>query len=316
MNILKFRNGDGIPQLGLGTWKSKPEEVEQAVIHAIKTGYRHIDCAYIYDNEEAVGRGIQYCIENKLIDRDELFITSKLWNNAHEKEQVKPALKQTLSSLGLHYLDLYLIHWPVAQPQSVKFPTRGEELLALEKVPLATTWEGMEEIHQEGLAKHIGVSNFSISKLEALLENAQHTPEMNQVEMHPYLQQPDLFDFCRNHNILVTGYSPLGSGDRHPNNRRTDEPKLIADPTVMEISKQLNCTPAQVLIAWHLYRGSVVIPKSTNKQRIEENLKAQAVELSAAQMSKLTALNRNFRFIDGSFWTIDGSPYTLKNLWN
>ena len=317
MSSLTFRESGTIPQLGLGTWKSKPGEVKQAVIEAIKTGYRHIDCAFIYNNEAEIGEAFEYCFENGLVSRRDLFVTSKLWNNAHGEEDVVPALKKTLEDLNLSYLDLYLIHWPVAQKKEVVFPESPEDFKSLDQIPISETWKGMMSAKEKGLTQHIGVSNFSSAKLSKLVEEFPESyPEMNQVELHPYLQQDELFGFCANHRILITGYSPLGSGDRQSSNRRENEPVLLDDAVLKNIADRHHASVAQILIAWHLKRGTVVIPKSVNPGRIEENFKAQSIELSTSEMDQISDLNRSFRFIDGSFWTMEGSPYTMDNLWD
>lgn len=317
MKYLQFTNGDKIPQLGLGTWKSSDEEVKDAVIAAIKAGYRHIDCAPIYNNEKAIGEAFAYCFENGLVSRKELFVTSKLWNNAHAKEDVVPAIKKTLDDLNLNYLDLFLIHWPVAFQAEVVFPSAPNEFVSLEDAPLTQTWQGMIEAKEAGLTKHIGVSNFSTKKLEQLLMAfPEHKVEMNQVELHPYLQQNEVFKFCQEHSILVTGYSPLGSGDRPESNKKDNEPSLLNNETVLAIAQEEKATAGQVLLSWHLHRGTVVIPKSTNEQRIKENLAAVDLMLTASQLERIEALNQNYRFVDGSFFTPEGSPYTLDNLWD
>ena len=317
MKELHFRNDDSIPQLGLGTWKSKPGEVKEAVIEALKVGYRHIDCAFIYNNEAEIGEAFEYCFENGIVSRRDLFVTSKLWNNAHRESEVIPALQKTLNDLRLNHLDLYLIHWPVAQKSDVIFPEKSSDFESLDNVSLQETWKGMIEAQSQGLTKHIGVSNFSEKKIETLVQAfPENYPELNQVELHPYLQQESLFKFCRDHSILITGYSPLGSGDRHSSNRRENEPVLLEDPVIRKIAQDKNCSPAQVLLAWHLHRGSVVIPKSVNASRILQNLNAQNVDLSEKEMADIEKLDRHFRFIDGSFWTLDDSPYTLANLWD
>lgn len=317
MKSLKFRGEGAIPQLGLGTWKSKPGEVKEAVIEAIKIGYRHIDCAFIYNNEAEIGEAFEYCFENGLVSRRDLFVTSKLWNNAHREEEVAPALKKTLEDLNLSYLDLYLIHWPVAQKKDVIFPESPEDFDTLDEVPISETWKGMLSAKKNGLTQHVGVSNFSSSKLSKLVEEfPENYPELNQVELHPYLQQEELFRFCGKHHILLTGYSPLGSGDRHSSNRRENEPVLLDDAALKNIATQHNASVAQVLIAWHLERGTVVIPKSVNSGRIKENFHAQNIQLSDSEMNQINDLERSFRFIDGSFWTMEGSPYSMNNLWD
>ena len=214
MKTLTFKNNDKMPALGLGTWLSEPGEVYDAVKTAIKEGYRHIDCASIYGNEKEVGQALKECMSDGTVTRSEMWITSKLWSNMHAKEDVVPAIKQSLKDLQLDYLDLYLIHWAVALKKNSMYPQSANNLVSLNEIPLTETWEGMEVAKNEGLTKHIGVSNFGKNNLNKLIVNAKLKPEMNQVECHPYFQQEDLFAFCKQHEIHLTAYSPLGSFGR------------------------------------------------------------------------------------------------------
>lgn len=309
MQQLKFRNGDLWDQIGLGTWKSRPGDVGRAVESAIELGYRHIDCAAIYLNESEIGQAIQNCIRKGVVKRGELWITSKLWNNAHRQTEVVPALKKTLTDLQLDYLDLYLIHWPVAIKNTLINASLPEDYVSLDEVPLAETWSGMEAAQAQGLTRHIGVSNFSEKKLRQLLQNCQLKPEVNQVEMHPYLQQPALVQFCREHGIHLTAYSPLGSTDRSEAMRRPDEPSLFTDPVIQNIAKKQGATAAQVLLAWHVHRGVSVIPKSINPSRQKENLDASRLRLDEADMQAIGTLDRHYRFITGKFFEIPGNGY-------
>jgi len=314
MKYLTFSNNDKMPAFGLGTWKSDPGEVKKAVEIAIKTGYRHIDCAAIYGNEKEVGEGIAQCIKEGVVKRDELWVTSKLWNDSHKKEHVKPALEKTLKDLQLEYLDLYLIHWPIAFKHGTSFPENGDGFLSLDEVPITETWEGMESVKQEGLTKHIGVSNFSEDKLKELI-NTGTPPEMNQVELHPHLQQKTLIDFCHNNNIQVTAYSPLGSMDRPENMKKDNEPVPLKHEVIQSIADKHGCSPAQVLIAWALARNTAVIPKSTNEGRIKENFKAQDISLTDEDMEAIKKLDRGERIIDGSLFVTDDGKYTLESIW-
>ncbi len=199
MKTLSFANGDTMPILGLGTWKSRSEDVYDAVRVAIQASYRHIDCAMIYGNESAVGRAVNDAIAAGEVTRQELWITSKLWNNSHQEERVVPALEKTLADLQLYYLDLYLIHWPVAVRHDVLVAKEAADYISLKNLPLTSTWRGMEQAQQQGLARHIGVSNFAQHHLEEILRESRIPPAINQIELHPYLQQKDLETFCQQH---------------------------------------------------------------------------------------------------------------------
>ncbi|WP_075351047.1 aldo/keto reductase [Algoriphagus marinus] len=315
MKHLTFKNGDQIPILGLGTWKSNPGEVRKAIVWAIEAGYRHIDCAAIYQNEKEVGQGIADAIEAGLVKRKDLFITSKLWNNAHRHEDVLPAIQKTLSDLRLDYLDLYLIHWPLAFKSGVSFAQKREEFFTYLDVPLTQTWEAMQDLKVKGLAKHIGVSNFNQNKLKEIMGIGGQHPEMNQVEMHPFLPQEGLVNFCLEHGILMTAYSPLGSPDSR-NEKHVEDPKLLTNPIVKEVASKHGVTEGQVLIAWSIAREIAVIPKSTNEGRIKENFEASKIQLDDHDMMELRDIGVSHRFVDGTFFTGTNSPYKLSDLWD
>lgn len=317
MKIYKLNSGHEMPLFGLGTWKALNEaELYNSVREAINIGYKHIDCAKIYGNEKVVGNALSDAFCNGETCREKIFITSKLWNDSHAKEDVIPALKSTLYDLRLDYLDLYLIHWPVCFKKGVEFPTAPDEFIPLEQVPSAETWEGMEDAVKEGLVKSIGISNFSIKKLKELYDTATIKPANNQVELHPYLQQNELVEYCKSKNILLTAYSPLGSKDRPSALKSEDEPSLLENPTIKIIAEKHNATPAQVLIKWHLQRNCAVIPKSTNPIRLRENFEAQKIELDEADMKEIATLDKHFRYLTGTFFTPPGSGYTIENLWD
>lgn len=315
MKTLQFKNGDHLPILGLGTWKSKPGEVRQAVYWAIEAGYRHIDCAAIYQNEREVGQGIADAIGDGLVKRQDLFITSKLWNDSHRHDDVKPALEKTLTDLRLDYLDLYLIHWPIAFKRGVSFATLREEFYTYQDVPLAQTWEGMQDQKMSALTRHIGVSNFNQKKLKEILDLGGEKPEMNQIELHPFLLQQPLVDFCKANDLLVTAYSPLGSPDSRAERHKND-PRLLENPVVQEIASKHGASIGQVLIAWSIARDIAVIPKSINQGRIIDNLKSADLVLDEQDMKSLSEIGINHRFVDGSFFTGPQSPYKLADLWD
>jgi alcohol dehydrogenase (NADP+) len=316
MRSATFANGDSMPLLGLGTWKSAPGEVGAAVREAIRLGYRHIDCASVYANEPEVGEAIRSAIEAGEVKREELWITSKLWCNAHGRDNVEAALRRTLADLGLEWLDLYLIHWPVPIKPGVAFPSSGEDLLPPAQVPIRDTWEGMEGVLEAGLTRHIGVSNFSSHKLHELLAHCRIRPEVNQVERHPLLQQPALVADCAAEGIHITAYSPLGSQDRPAGLKGADEPVLLKNPVIEAIAAERGCTPAQVLLAWHLQSGISTIPKSVSPARLKENLAAAEITLTPADLEQIGALDQNLRLVSGSFWLMEGSPWSLQNLWD
>jgi alcohol dehydrogenase (NADP+) len=315
MQTLRFANNDEMPILGLGTWKAKPGEVGKAVRDAIKAGYRHIDCAAIYGNEAEIGGALEAAMQAGEVKREDLWITSKLWNNAHAQDQVPLALQQSLHDLRLDYLDLYLIHWPVAFRPEVLFPMNGEAFLTLDEMPLFATWTGMETCVQKRLTRHIGVSNFSLKHLDEIRHYADIQPEMNQIELHPFLQQNAMLAYCQQHNIKLTAYSPLGSGDRPEMLKGPNERSLLENGTVAEIAEGHACSSAQVLLSWAMARGTAVIPKSVNPARLVENFESTNIILDMPEREKLAILETGARYVHGEFWTIEGSPYTIEELW-
>ncbi|AIZ42901.1 aldehyde oxidoreductase [Cellulophaga baltica 18] len=311
MTTLKFRNNDEMPILGLGTFRSEPNEVYNAVFSAIKIGYRHIDCAAAYGNEKEVGNAIAEAIKQGLVTRNDLWITSKLWNASHGEENVIPALNQTLEDLQLEYLDLYLIHWPVALKKGTEMPEKASDFIPLSEVPLTNTWKGMEAALEQGLTKHIGVSNFNENQLKEVLATAVHQPELNQVEMHPFLQQEALQSFCIQNNILLTAYAPLGSlVDKNSTLR------LLENDTIQTIAEAKHISPAQVALAYTMQRGIAVIPKSINEARLLQNLETINHTLTEEDMALFKDLDKGHRFIDGKFWEVENGPYTADSIWN
>ena len=298
-----------MPAIGLGTWKSEKGKVEEAVKIALNEGYRHIDCAATYGNEAEIGNAFSEVFSEGKIKREEVWVTSKLWNDSHRKEDVIPALKQTLKDLQLEYLDLYLIHWPVAFKKGVGFPEKDEDYLSLEEVPVIETWNAMIEAKNQGLVKHIGVSNFSSKKLEDLMSKTDDHPELNQVELHPFLQQDSLLEYCKKNNIHLTAYSPLGSGDRMQEMKAKNEPSLLEEPVIKKIAEKHSASPGQVLIKWSVERGTAVIPKSTSKGHIISNLESDKIALDSKDMEEIKKLDRHFRYVNGEFFITENNPY-------
>jgi len=289
-----FNNGKKIPVLGLGTWKSKPGEVEAAVKKALEVGYRHIDCAHAYGNEGEVGRALKFGMEKLKIPRKDLFITSKLWNTFHQPEDVEPAFSTSLKNLGLDYLDLYLIHWPIGfkKPEdiTVNMPKDAKGDLIYDPVHPTETYLAVEKLVEKGLCKSIGLSNFNAAQIEDVLKRGKIFPVTNQVECHPYWPQDKLKKFCESKKIYLTAYSPLGSPDRPW--AATGDPSLLEDSKLAEIAKKHNKSAAQILIRWQIQRGVIVIPKSVTPSRIVQNSEVFDFELTADDMKVISSFAR------------------------
>lgn len=284
-----------MPLVGLGTWKSKPGDVEQAVKAALEVGYRHIDCAAVYGNEKEIGQTLKAAFEAGTVKREELFITSKLWNTKHAKEDVRPSCVQTLQDLGLDYLDLYLIHWPIGfQAGENNFPKDDAGNVLYASTSFLETWEAMEALVDEGLVRAIGVSNFNSKQLaEVLAASRKHKPAVLQIESHLYFTQKPLVAFAQAHGVVVTAYSPLGSPDR-PWAKPTD-PRLLEDSALHAIAAKYHKSPAQIAVRYQVQRGVVAIPKSISAHRLKENFEVLDFELSAEDFVAVEALNRNWR---------------------
>ncbi|KAJ5320145.1 hypothetical protein PENANT_c025G10170 [Penicillium antarcticum] len=302
----KLNTGAEIPALGLGTWQSQPGEVARAVAHAIKVGYRHIDAALCYGNENEVGQGIKEAIDSGIVKREDLFVTTKLWCSFHAR--VEEGLQQSLSDLGLDYVDLYLMHWPLAMnPKGnhnifPKLPDGSRDIDHSHSH--VTTWKSMEKLIGTSKVKAIGVSNYSVQYLEELLPQATIVPAANQIENHPSLPQQEIVDFCKQKGIHITAYSPLGS---------TGSPLFTAEPIVAVANKR-GVTPATVLLSWHIARGSSVLAKSVTPARIEANradlIKLDAEDLATIQkyIEQLKAENKFQRFVFPPFGVNFGFP--------
>ncbi|CAM5082673.1 unnamed protein product [Eretmochelys imbricata] len=298
---VKMNDGHGIPVVGFGTYapdtvpKSKCEE---AVKVAIEVGYRHIDGAYFYENEEEVGRAIREKIADGTVKREDIFYTGKLWSTFNAPEMVQSALKKSLKSLQFDYIDLYIIHTPLSlKPGDDLCPVDGNGKLIFDNVDLCATWEAMEACKDAGLVKSIGVSNFNRRQLEMILNKPglKYKPVCNQVECHPYLNQRKLLEFCKSKNIVLVAFSALGS---HREERWVDQstPLLLEDPVLNALAKKYSRSPALVALRYQLQRGVVVLAKSFTRKRIEDNFKVFDFQLTEEDMKAIDSLNQNLRY--------------------
>ncbi|CAI6332669.1 unnamed protein product [Periconia digitata] len=268
-----LNTGHKIPQLGYGTWQANPGEVGNGVYEALKIGYKHLDLAKIYENQKEVAEGIKRALADiPGLKREDIFITSKLWNTQHDPAHVEAALDDTLKELDLEYLDLYLIHWPVSfgpgsDPHSDLFPKTSDpnEVNIDSSVPNSETWKAMSKLPKSKV-RSVGVSNFTYQSLKELVDKTGIVPAANQIERHPLLPSKELIDYCKEKNIHITAYSAFG-------NNFFDLPLIIARPEVKAIAEKKGVTPAQVVLAWSQVGGHSVIPKSVTPSRIAENFK-------------------------------------------
>ncbi|XP_047237028.1 aldo-keto reductase family 1 member A1-A isoform X2 [Girardinichthys multiradiatus] len=295
--FVTLSSGQRMPMVGIGTWKSAPGQVKRAVLAALDCGYRHIDCAAAYGNEQEVGEALALWLgAGKALRRDEVFVTSKLWNTKHDPEDVEDTCRTCLAHLGLSYLDLYLMHWPMAFKRGKELmPRQDDGSICYSDTHYRDTWKAMENLVDEGLVKAIGLSNFNARQIDDIMSIARHKPVVNQVECHPYLSQVDLLSHCRSLAICVTAYSPLGSRDRPWTS--PDEPSLLEDLRLGAIAERYQKSPAQVILRWQVQRGVVCIPKSVTASRIKENLKVFDFSLSEEDMKLIDSFNHNTRFI-------------------
>ncbi|MEU5562105.1 aldo/keto reductase [Micromonospora musae] len=266
---ISLNDGNTIPQLGFGVFQVEPRETAAAVAKALEVGYRHIDTAEMYGNEAEVGQAIHA----SGLDRRDVFVTSKLSNAAHRPDDARRAFDATLAALGMEYVDLFLIHWPL--------PT-------LYDGDFVSTWKTLEEFQRDGRARSIGVSNFQVPHLERLAAEAQVVPAVNQIEVHPYFTNDEVREYGSKHNILTEGWSPIAQG------------KVLDDPTITDLAELVGRTPAQVVLRWHVQRGDIIFPKSTTPARIEENFRIFDFELDDAAMERITALDRGAAGRQGS----------------
>ncbi|MCJ1399191.1 hypothetical protein MMC11_002393 [Xylographa trunciseda] len=274
-----------IPLLGYGTWNLDKSNASEAVSYAIETGYRHIDCAAAYGNEKEVGKGIADGLKKAGLKRSDIWVTSKLWNDHHRPDLVSKGLEKTMSDLGLDYLDLYHMHWPVAQTPSSRKNSLG----------YIDTWHAMERLLPTGKVRHIGVSNFSPAQLANLIAKSHTVPFAHQMELHPYLQQTAWVQWHANHGIHVTAYSPLAnSNPTYGGPKKGSTPALLENAVINEIAKESGCTPATVALAWGMSRGTSVIPKSQHKARIAENFGAKECVMPYEAFGRIEEVGRKY----------------------
>lgn len=308
IEAIELRSGAKLPVVGLGMWKVPHDACAQLVQDAVSAGYRHFDCACDYGNEKETGDGLRQVFASGACRREDLWITSKLWNTYHRSEHVHLACKKSLADLQLDYLDLYLIHFPITQrfvPIEERYPAgwfydpdAARPKMEFDKVPLAETWAAMEELQEAGLVKNIGVCNFGTALLRDLLNYANRPPSVLQVESHPYLTQEKLLRFCREQGVAYTAFSPLGAQSYHQLGMADRSDSLLEHAQIKTIAAAHNKTPAQVLLRWGVQRGTAVIPKTAKPERLAENIDVFDFELSAGQMTTISRLNQDRRYND------------------
>ncbi|MDG1065025.1 MAG: aldo/keto reductase [Luminiphilus sp.] len=297
-----------MPKIGLGLWKLPEPSVASTVVDAIAAGYRHLDSAADYGNETAVGDGLREALKTSEVTRDDLWVTSKLWNTFHRPEHVRAACERSLKDLGLECLDLYLIHFPIAlkyvdfseryPPEWIYDPKAAAPRMEPDWVPIAETWGAMEGLVEAGLVKEIGVCNFNTGLLHDLIASAHIKPALLQVESHPYLTQERLIRLAHQYDMAVTAFSPLGSLSYLELGMAEAQESLLDEPSICAAAERLQRSPAQVLLRWGLQRGTAVIPKSSQLERLRENIDVFNFSLSDAEMTAISALNRGRRFND------------------
>ncbi|KAK6746296.1 hypothetical protein RB195_012419 [Necator americanus] len=295
---VKLSSGYEMPLVGLGTWQSKPGEVGKAVEAAIKAGYTHLDCAWIYGNQVEVGETLKRLFSSSY-KREKIFITSKVWNTFHSTNGCKKNVEEILKQLQLSYIDLMLIHWPAGYEEgSDPFPKRpGSNKFRYSNEDYLTTWKVLEEYVKQGKIRSIGISNFNHKQIDRVIGSAVIKPAVLQIECHPYLQQKKLRAYCKDKGIAVTAYSPLGN----PGSaffRKAGDPNILTDPVVKKIASAHGKTPAQIVLRWEIQQDIIVIPKSCSEARIKENAAIFDFNLTDAEMKEIDGIDRGWRLID------------------
>ena len=297
-----------MPSVGLGLWKLDQPETADIIVNGVKSGYRHLDSAADYGNEIQVGEGIKQILRQGICRREDLWVTSKLWNTFHRPEHVLPACEKSLRDLSTDYIDLYLIHFPISlkyvafdkryPPEWIYDPTAENPRMHIDPVPLSETWHAMEGLVERGLVKEIGVCNYNSALLHDLMAYASIKPAMLQIESHPFLTQEKLIKTAKNYGIAVTCFSPLGALSYMELEMADQNESVLNENAVKVAAKRLNRTPAQVVLRWGLQRGTAVIPKTSKKERLIENQSLFDFELSNQEMSDISNLNVDRRFND------------------
>lgn len=312
--------GAKIPAIGLGTFgsdHSSNEEIAEAIIGAASVGYRHFDCASVYGNEHLVGKSFKVIMDGG-INREDLWITSKLWNDKHTPEDVIPSCQKSLEDLQLEYLDLYLVHWPFPNyhPPGCDGNYHNPDAKPYIHENYMKTWEQMEKLVDIGLVHHIGTSNMTVPKLELVLRDANIKPACNEMELHPHFQQPELFKFVIDNGIVAIGYSPIGSPNRPDRDRTADDTVDMEDPVIVDIAERLGVHPSAVCLKWAVQRGHIPIPMSVNRKHYLANLQAiTSTSLSKEDMAAIASIDKNCRLIKGQvFLWKDGQ--TWEDLWD
>ena len=310
--------GAAMPAIGLGTFGSDhvtPAQVASAVKGAVAAGYRHFDCASVYSNEAEVGAALEE-IQQGGVKREELWITSKLWNDKHAEDDVIASCRKSLADLRLKYLDLYLVHWPFPNfhPPGCDVTSRSADATPYIHENYMKTWRKMEELVDFGLVRHIGTSNMTIPKLKLLLQDARIRPAVNEMELHPHFQQPELFRFVVESGIQAIGYCPIGSPGRPERDRTPEDTSPTEDPVILKIARRHSLHPAVVCIKWAIQRGQTPIPFSINNYAANLN-GVVAAPLTDDEMREIAAIDRNCRLIKGQvFLWKDGQ--TWEDLWD